>query len=518
MGFTDLVHARDVTIPPSSAADSFGRATARGAVRLLDALVVVAAFSACAVNPVTGRHEVVLVSQSTERELGAEEAKNVAATIGLVDDARLVSYVRAVGARVAANSPLRDVDYTFAVVDMREPNAFALPGGYVYVSRGLLAVTNSEDELAGVLGHEVGHIAARHAVQRISRAAPIGVVTGLGALATGIVSPALGGIVSDAGSAVNSAVLAPYGRDQEREADRVGVELAAEGGWDPDGLASSLRTLEREDELSRRKSGSGVSFFSTHPPLPERVEDVRREASEVVRAPASPIAGSRDAFLQRLDGLVVGERASDGVFLEETFVHPDLGVALGFPSGWKTRNERRGVRAVPPEGGATMLLELAGDGNDPAAPLVALDERAGTNLSRSVQRVTVNGYPAARILGQTTVRGEPLIVEATWVALGGRIFGIVGAAEPSRFDRYAATFRAAVDTVHAPTSAERARVRETRIRIVRARGGETVADVVARTGSVWKADMAAVANGLEPDARLPEGRAIKVALSEPYRR
>ncbi len=494
-------------------------ATPRGTVRLrLLAALVAASLSACAVNPVTGRHEMVLISQSTERELGADEAKNVAATMGLVDDARLVSYVRAVGARVAANSPLRDVDYTFAVVDLRAPNAFALPGGYVYVSRGLLAVTNSEDELAGVLGHEIGHIAARHAVQRLSRAAPIGVVTGLGALATGIVSPMLGDIVSGAGSAVNSAMLAPYGRDQEREADRVGVELAAKAGWDPDGLARSLETLEREDALSRRKDGGGISFFSTHPPLPERVENLRREASEVERAPASPIAGSRDAFLQRLDGLVVGEPASSGVFVAQTFVHPDLGVALAFPSGWKTRNERSVVRAVAPEGGATMALGLAGVGSDPAAPVAALDKQSGTDLSSKLERITVGGHPAVRILGQTTVRGEPLVVEATWVALGGRVFGIVGAAAPSRFDRYAPTFRSTVDTIHVPTSAERARVRETRIRIVRARAGETIADVLARTGSVWKADMAAVANGLEPDERLPAGRAVKVAVSEPYGR
>src|SRR5262249_32312381 len=170
-------------------------------------VAIAGSLAACTVNPVSGHPEGTLISASTERELGAEGAKKVRATMGVVEAPRLVDYVGAVGARVAANSPLKDVRYTFTVVDMAEPNAFALPGGYVYVSRGLLVVTNSEDELAGVLGHEIGHVAARHAVQRVSHAAPIAILSGIGAVATGIVSPVLGDIVGGAGELANSLVL-----------------------------------------------------------------------------------------------------------------------------------------------------------------------------------------------------------------------------------------------------------------------------------------------------------------------
>jgi len=149
----------------------------------------------CAVNPVSGRPEPSLISASQERELGREEAKKVEASMGLVDDSPLTAYVRQVGERIATHSPHAGVDYTFYVLDLPEPNAFALPGGYVYVSRGLLALLNSEDELAGVVGHEVGHVAARHSVRRVTRAAPIGVVSGVGAAVVGMVSPVLGDVV-----------------------------------------------------------------------------------------------------------------------------------------------------------------------------------------------------------------------------------------------------------------------------------------------------------------------------------
>ena len=132
--------------------------------------------SACAVNPVSGRPEFTVVSEAHERELGEEESRKVAAEMGLYDDPTLVAYVRSVGERLAAVSPRRDVAYTFQIVDMEEPNAFALPGGYIYVSRGLLALTNDEDELAGIVGHEIGHVAAKHAVRRVSRAAPLSIV------------------------------------------------------------------------------------------------------------------------------------------------------------------------------------------------------------------------------------------------------------------------------------------------------------------------------------------------------
>ena len=148
--------------------------------------------SGCAVNPVSGKSEVALISAEEEQELGAQEAEKVKQSMGLIDDPEILAYVKAVGRRLAEHSPRKDVDYTFHIVDMEVPNAFALPGGYVYVSRGLLVLVNSEDELAGVMGHEIGHVAGRHAVQRVTRSvatSPFRIVTGIAGAAASIVAP-----------------------------------------------------------------------------------------------------------------------------------------------------------------------------------------------------------------------------------------------------------------------------------------------------------------------------------------
>jgi predicted Zn-dependent protease len=483
--------------------------------RTVVAGALVAASAGCAVNPVSGRRELVLMTSGQEREIGREEAKRAEAEMGLVDDSRLVAYVREVGRRVAAHSPLA-ADYTFQVVDLPDPNAFSLPGGFVYVSRGLLALMNGEDELAGVLGHEVGHIAARHAVQRVSRAAPIAIVSGVGAAVTGMVSPTLGTVVGGVGSLTNEALLAPYGRDQEREADRVGAELGAKAGWDPAGLAAALRTLAREDALAEKKRSAGRTFFSTHPALPERVEDVGALARTLPRGAGARIAPTREAFLERLDGLVVGESAAAGVFAGSTFLHPDLDVAVTFPAGWKTDNARDAVGASDPRGDAMIVLDVAGKGEDPARVFAEIDAQAGSDLSRRVERFDVNGRPAARVVAEARTADGPLVLDLTCVTHGGLVFRIMGAARPSSAARVTPAFQATARSFRRPSAAERGRIRETRLRLVRARPGETMAALVARTRSAWTADRVAVANGLEKTSRLAAGQVVKVAVSEPY--
>jgi len=423
--------------------------------------------------------------------------------------------VRQVGERLATHSPHAGVDYTFSVLDLPEPNALALPGGYVYVSRGLLALLNSEDELAGVVGHEVGHVAARHSVRRVTRAAPIGVVSGVGAAVVGMVSPVLGDVVGGVGSLSNELLLAPYGRDQEREADRVGAELSAKAGWDPHALASSLRTLEREAVLENARADR-LSFFATHPPLPERVENVTAFARDLPRAPGAPIAATPQAFIERLDGLVLGKSTAEGDFVGQQFVHPDLDFAIAFPTGWKTQNTREAVGAGEPHGRATIVVDLDGNGDDPMQALAELDRASGSDLATRAQRTTIGGRRAVHVATEIEAGGEPLVLDVTCVAHGGRIFRIIGATRPATSNEFADAFRTTAQGFRAPTPAELSRLRQTRLRLVRGRGGETLEELVARTRSAWKPEMVAVANGLAVSSRLSEGQLVKIAVSEPY--
>lgn len=483
---------------------------------VVGSLLVAVSLSGCAMNPVSGRPELSLVSPARERELGAEQAKKVEADMGFVADDRLADYVSALGTRIAAESPLASAAYTFHVVDMGEPNAFALPGGYVYVTRGLLALTSSEDELAGVIGHEVGHVAARHAVQRVSRALPIGILTGIGAAATGLVSPMLGSVVGGLGSVANDVLLAPYGREQEREADRVGATMAAKAGWDPAALADALHVLAREDALSGEGKASRPSFFATHPPLPEREETVRAFAATLACGPRRPIATSDEAYLERLDGLVVGKSAAQGVFDGARFVHPDLDFAVTFPSGWKTQNSRDAVGAGEPDGRATIVLDVMGKSDDPRSALAAIDAASGTVFATNAEATTIGGDRAAHGTSPMQTDGGPLAIDVTTIAHGGTIYRIVGATRPASAATFAIAFRTTARSFRSASAAEIARIRESRIRVVRGRDGETLAALATRTASVWPAAMIAIANGVPDSARLAGGQAMKVAVSVPY--
>lgn len=477
--------------------------------------VVAVVATGCATNPVTGRPELVLVSAEREKELGRDEAHRVEREMGLLDDPALVAYVQAVGGRLAAQSPRRDVGYRFHVVDRAEPNAFALPGGYVYVTRGLLVFVNSEDELAGVIGHEIGHVAARHSVQQISRAAPLAVVTGISAAVTGVVSPGLGRAVGGAGAAASELILAPYNRDQEREADRVGQALAAAAGWDPAGLPAFLRTLGREEDLAAGGPRGG-SFLDSHPATPERVAATADHARELTRAPAAPISPTRAAFLRRLEGLPVGTRAADGVFDGPRFLHPNLDFTVRFPDGWSTENNREQVAAVAPDQQAFMTLEVVAQGDDPLIGAKLVQQASRAPVLQTTERLTVGGLPAAR----TRLRGRTDAGEVTallaWIAHEGRIYQIAGVTPLERSDAFGPVFERIMQSFRPLSKEERASIREDRLRLVAAEEGETLNALIARSGTRWSADMVGVANGLAPGDRLVRGQLVKVVLSEPY--
>jgi predicted Zn-dependent protease len=482
-------------------------------------LIVALVAPACARNPVTGRPELVLTSSRREVELGTELAREVEQSIGLVRDPALAEYVAALGARLAARSPRQDVAHHFAIVDMQEPNAFALPGGWVYVSRGLLAIANSEDELAAVLGHEIAHVAARHAVQRETRALPIGILSALGALAGGIVggeqlARAIGALPQVAGGLL----LARYSRDQEREADRVGQSLAAQAGFDPAQMATFFDTLEAESALSARESGRrprGPGFFDTHPGAPERSRDARERALKLVRAEPAPLAGSRAEFLARLDGLRVAQDPAEGVFRDALFLHPDLDFALRFPEGWQTQNARDAVVALAPGGEAALVLRLEATGDDPGAAAATFARRHQLTLS-DLQRVQLDGLPAVRALaGVPTERGA-FVADLTFIAHRGLIFRLAGAAPVAGYEAQARTLADAARSFRRLRPEERASFEVQRLRVVRAAPGEHLPELVERARSAWSAERVAVVNALAPERPLAGDERVKVAVPEPY--
>lgn len=466
----------------------------------------------CATNPVTGRQEVVFMSPEREAATGKQAAAQVEREMGLFRDPKLTAYVQQIGARMAKLSPRQDVTYRFAIADMAEPNAFALPGGYVYVSRGLLALANDEDELAGVIGHEIGHVAARHSAQRETRQMGVGILSVLGTIAAGVVG---GGQAAQAasqlGQVAGAGYVAAYSRDQERQADDVGQKLAAAAGWDPEGIADFLRTLDREGKARTGKSRQ-PTFLDTHPQPGERSVVARERAPTLPRGAGAPIAKGRNAYLARIDGLLVGADPAEGVFVGQRFLHPPLGLAIEFPPKWRTQNTRQAVAALSPERDAMLLLEMQGPREDPK---VAAQRWVQKNRVRVVESgaTRVGGWPAFRALAEAQGQQGSVAADVTWIAHPAGTFRVTGLVSPQRYRTRQPAFARTVGTFRPITDAERQQARPTRLRIATARRGETLEQLGRRTGNRWSVAETAVANAVEQGAVLREGQKIKIAVS-----
>ena len=436
------------------------------------------------------RRETILYTEANDQRAGEQASLHVGGEMGFVDAPALQAYVEAVGQRLAHYAPRGRFPYQFRIVDQDAPNAFALPGGYIYVSRGLLILANSEDELAGVLGHEIIHVAARHAASQQ-------------ALIRGLSGPM---------KLLASGSVARFGRDQEREADRLGQGLAGLAGYDPDGLAVFLRSMEFEERLALGGSRH-PRFYDSHPATAERVATAAGRARNVSWSPKPEIAGSRAAYLQRIDGLVVGTSASEGVFQGEHFLQPELGFGLRFPHGWTTQNTRQAVGAISPRHDAVVFLEQQAYGASASSAAQAfLSGGAGEGLRvGAVHPVRIGALEGARVEG----RASGLSILITWVAYDGSVYRITGVSRPP-IDRYKGSFRAVARSFRPLTADAQLEIRERRLRIVTAHAGETLPALSSRSENRWNLQETAVMNDFFADVRFRGGELVKVAVEEAY--
>lgn len=482
------------------------------------ALLAMLSFSwGCSTNPATGQRELVLMSPEREASVGKQAAAQVAEQIGLVAAPSLNAYVDQIGQRLAAFSPRKDVKYTFAIADMPEPNAFALPGGYIYVSRGLLALSNSEAELANVIGHEIGHVAARHSAQRETRAMGVGILSALGSVLAGVAGGAQAAqSVGQLTQAAGAGLIASYGRDQERQSDDLGQRMAAAAGWDPNGMPFFLHSLQKD--FKRRSGGEDrrPSFLDSHPMTGERVAATRERATGLRAASTPPIAQGRNAYLRRLEGLQIGPDPAEGVFQGQRFLHPGMDFSLVFPEGWKTQNSKAAVAAMSAKEDAMILLELQGPSGDPAAAANQFAQQKQIQFE-SGKAVRVGGRRAYRALTKAQVQGGAATVDLTWIDHPAGMFRVQGLAPEQSYGSYAALIRRAADSFRGLTAAERSSIVKLNLGLASARQGESLTAFSKRTRNAWTLAELAVVNGVEENARLSAGELMKVAIPSPYR-
>lgn len=321
-------------------------------------LGLVLTLSGCAVNPATGESNLVLMGEDREKEIGEEEHEKVVSGATVMGDGEITDYVASVGQRVAEASHRPDLDYTFTVIDSPEINAFALPGGYIYINRGLLAYLNSEDELAAVLAHEIGHVTARHAVQQHAR----GQLSNIAANVTGVVAAVatgsgyIGSEIAQLGSVWAAAGVSGFGREHELEADRLSAEYLRDAGYDPQAVIEVISVLKNQEDFNVRVANRQPSYhgvFSTHPRNDQRLQEAVGEVGE----PSSEPEYQPDpaVFREHTDGLVFGER--QGSESRNRYYQDTLGYTLVFPDEWSTSETPSTVTASSPEGSAELYIE-----------------------------------------------------------------------------------------------------------------------------------------------------------------
>jgi predicted Zn-dependent protease len=436
-------------------------------MKFCKSLLVLAALiplAACSTNPATGKTQFAgLMSPGQEVKVGASEHEKIAQQFGFYDDSRLQNYVNAIGQKVTAQTERPDVSYKFFVLDSPIVNAFALPGGYIYISRGLLALANSEAEVAAVLSHETGHITARHSAERYSH----GVVTTLGAA---IISAAVDSSgVTQALGVGNNLYLSSYSRSQEDEADTLGLRYMTRGGYDPAGMAAFLASLQSESALEGQKSDA-TSYFSTHPATGERVAKTQLEA----QAYAKGGGVNRDQYLDMINGLVYGDNIKQGLVRGQNFYHPGMGFAFTAPSGFKIINMPEQVAAVSPTG-AVIILDMDNGTGSPANYIT----QSWLNGKSDVrpQDITVNGMPGATAQFDGTINNQPVTVQLVAIGWNGKMARFQVAIPKNANGQLIDDLKRATYSFRSLSAEERANLKPQRVRIVTAKPGDTIASI-----------------------------------------
>ncbi len=394
---------------------------------LLQSLLAAALLAGCATetvkNPVTGQQERTVMNETTELAEGKKAHEQVLAEYGAYKDARLQAYVDGVGQRLARQSERAQLAWTFTVLDSPEINAFALPGGYVYVTRGIMAYMDSEADLAGVIGHEIGHVTARHGSQRATRQqkAGVGVIaaTILGAV---LESAGLGGageLASQVSQTVAASYIATYGREQELQADRLGAEYLARSNYDPRNMIDVIQVLKNQERFAEeaaraegRTAPAQANWLASHPSNDKRLQDITQIAQQYEGKYDDE---GRARYLQAINGMSFGESREQGVTRGRNFYHEPLAIAITAPPGWKVRNATDAITLINAEGNAGLVVKTvppqAGGSHEEIIRNV-LKPTTGR-----VERSALNGLSATHFVGsRSDEQGQAQPIELTVVS------------------------------------------------------------------------------------------------------
>ncbi len=458
--------------------------------------------SSCARNPVTGKREFMLVSKGQEIEMGKQADPEITAFFGLYEDPRLQRFINDKGNEMARESHQPDLDYEFKIVDSPVVNAFAVPGGYVYFTRGIMAHFNNEAEFAGVLGHEIGHITARHSAKQQSRA----VMAELGLIVGSVISETFAQF-ADIGRTGLGILFLKYGRDAERESDKLGVEYSTKIGYDAHQMANFFNTIGR----IQHQSGETVpDFLSTHPNPGDRYKRVGELADNWKNElNASNLKVNRNEYLRLIDGLVYGEDPRQGYVVNSVFYHPELKFSFPIPQNWIVQNTPQQVQMAPSDGQSLLLLTLSPDKDLETAGNALLENYQLTLVSS--EKITVNGFNALTFVADQVQQNQTLRILVYLIQDNELIYTFMGLSLEQTFNNYLPVFTSTMSNFKRLTDPSKINVKPDRIKIIEVTKRTTLSGALQEAGMpAQRFEELAILNGMDIQQTLSPGMLIKV--------
>ena len=457
----------------------------------------VALVIACATNPATGKKQLMLVSEAQEIAMGKEADQEAVAAYGLYPDPKVQAYVERLGKGLAAKSERPDLPWSFKVVDDPTVNAFALPGGYIYVTRGIMAHLRSEAELVAVMGHEIGHVTGRHSASQMSKQ-----TLAMGGLVLGMaVKPELQQFAGLAQQSLGLLFL-KFGRDDENQADELGLRYMTRQAYDPKEMLEVFGVL---DGVTRAEGGGRMpDWLSTHPSPGNRTARIQ---GQIAATEASGTIVNRREYLRQLDGMVFGDNPREGFFQENAFYHPDLRFQLLFPRGFKTQNQKQAVVGVSQAQDAMITLTLAG-GASPEEAARQFFSQQGVQTGRS-GRDTIGGLAAYTAFFEAATEEGTLRGEVSFVSWDGKIYRLMGYAPAARFSTYQNAFDAAIRSFSRLTDSRHLNVQPKRLEIVNLERQMALPEFARAYPSTVEVGTIGLINGVTANQMLPGGELAK---------
>jgi predicted Zn-dependent protease len=482
--------------------------------RLCQALIlVIAVFTlvhqgSCAKNPVTGGRQLALISESQEIAMGQESDPQVVAEFGKVEDPALQEYFSRVSMELAKISHRPDLPWKFTIVDSPVVNAFAVPGGFIYLTRGILAHMNNEAEMAGVVGHEIGHVTARHSVTQLSQQQ----LMGLGLVLGSVFSSRFRQLSSLAEMGL-SVLLLKYSRDDERQADQLGIQYMSQAGYDPSQMSRFFQLFVNK---SANEGEAIPNWLSTHPAPADRIESTTAAAEKVKQQnPGQQWKVNPDALISRIENIIYGENPREGFVEGNRFYHPDLRFQFDFPQGWKVQNTKAAVIIQEPSGNAIVQLTLVPPeaGQTPEAVGNTIARQEGIQFLEGAP-LNINGNSA--YMGRYRLQSETTAIDvlAGFISYGNNLYQLAGMTPSNAYASFARSFDGTIRGFRQLTDSRMLSVQPDRLRIYRAQQGETLRSILtSQPQSKTTLEELVTLNRLDPDRGLDAGTPVKLVRS-----